>query len=220
MESPERKRGMVMANRRTWFTALGGALAVALLTQPAAARGEEAPASTLRLVSSRVTLAGTSNIHPYTASTTAVRVVRVQVARGVLGEGGITDAILRPGGLEVFELAIPAATLSSPKEGLDKNMHKALKVTEHPEIAFRLLRLEAADAGLRGVGVLKIAGVEREVTLALKARLADATVTVTGELQLLMTDFGITPPKAMLGMLKTDPKVTVTFDTVLGVPLT
>jgi hypothetical protein len=58
------------------------------------------------------------------------------------------------------------------------------------------------------------------VTLALKARLADATVTVTGELQLLMTDFGITPPKAMLGMLKTDPKVTVTFDTVLGVPLT
>ena len=31
-----------------------------------------------------------------------------------------------------------------------------------------------------------------------------------------MTDFGITPPKAMLGMLKTDPKVTVTFETVLG----
>jgi hypothetical protein len=212
---------MVMVNRRTLVTALGGALAVALLTQPAAARGEEAPASTLKLVSSRVTLAGTSNIHPYTASTTAARVVRVQVARGVISEGGITDAILKPGGLEAFEIAIPAATLSSPKEGLDKNMHKALKVTEHPDITFRLLRLEAADAGaLRGVGVLKIAGVEREVALTLKARLADATVTVTGELQLLMTDFGITPPKAMLGMLKTDPKVTVTFDTVLGVPLT
>ena len=34
-----------------------------------------------------------------------------------------------------------------------------------------------------------------------------------------MTDYGITPPKAMLGMLKTDPKVTVTFETVLSVPL-
>ena len=33
---------------------------------------------------------------------------------------------------------------------------------------------------------------------------------------MLMTDFGIEPPKAMLGMLKTDPKVTVTFETVLG----
>jgi hypothetical protein len=43
---------------------------------------------------------------------------------------------------------------------------------------------------------------------------------VAGEVQLLMTDFGITPPKAMLGMLKTDPKVTVTFETVFGIPLT
>jgi hypothetical protein len=48
----------------------------------------------------------------------------------------------------------------------------------------------------------------------------NATFTVTGEVNLLMTDFGIAPPKAMLGMLKTDPKVTVTFETVLGVPLT
>jgi hypothetical protein len=37
---------------------------------------------------------------------------------------------------------------------------------------------------------------------------------------LLMTDFGITPPVALLGMLKTDPKVTVSFETVLTVPLT
>jgi hypothetical protein len=48
----------------------------------------------------------------------------------------------------------------------------------------------------------------------------DAGLTVKGEVPLLMTDFGIAPPKAMLGMLKTDPKVTVTFETVLTVPLT
>ena len=35
-----------------------------------------------------------------------------------------------------------------------------------------------------------------------------------------MTDYGIAPPKAMLGMLKTDPKVTITFETVLAIPLT
>jgi hypothetical protein len=126
-------------------------------------------------VSSRVSLAGTSNIHTYTASTTAARVVRLQVASSVLG-ADVWDQILKPGALESFEIAIPAATLSSPKDGLDKNMHKALKVTE-------------------------------------------ANFTVTGELQLLMTDFGITPPKAMLGMLKTDPKITVTFETVFGIPL-
>jgi hypothetical protein len=31
-------------------------------------------------------------------------------------------------------------------------------------------------------------------------------------------DYGIMPPKAMLGMLKTDPKVVVTFETVLSQP--
>lgn len=33
-----------------------------------------------------------------------------------------------------------------------------------------------------------------------------------------MTDYGVQPPTAMLGMLKTAPKVTVTFETVLSVP--
>ena len=45
-----------------------------------------------------------------------------------------------------------------------------------------------------------------------------SSITVIGEVALLMTDYGITPPKAMLGMLKTDPKITVTFETVLAVP--
>ena len=209
-----------MTTRRTSLTALGATLVVATCAfAPIAA--QEAPASPLKLVSSRVSLAGTSNIHAYTASSTAARIVRLQVASGVLGPS-VWDAIVKPGALEAFEIAIPAATLSSPKEGLDKNMHKALKVTEHPDITFRLLRLEGVEpaGAMRGVGMLKIAGVEREVTLTLKTQRTGNTLTVTGEVPLLMTDFGITPPKAMLGMLKTDPKVTVTFETVLGVPLT
>jgi hypothetical protein len=45
-------------------------------------------------------------------------------------------------------------------------------------------------------------------------------LSVQGQVQLLMTDFGIKPPTAMLGMLKTDPKVTVSIETVLTIPLT
>jgi polyisoprenoid-binding protein YceI len=210
-----------MTNRHSSLTALGCALAIGLCAVAAtAAMGQEAPPLPLRLVSSRVSLAGTSNIHAYTASSTEARVVRLRVASGVLG-ANVWEAILKPGALEAFEISIPAATLSSPKEGLDKNMHKALKVTEHTDITFRLSRLEGADAsGARAVGILRVAGVEREVTLALKTQRTDTNFTVTGEVQLLMTDFGITPPKAMLGMLKTDPKVTVTFETVFGILLT
>ncbi len=174
----------------------------------------------LTLENTHVSIAGTSNIHPYTASTTTVRVTRVQAAGSVSG-ANFWDEIVKPGQLEAFEITIPAATLTSPREGLDKNMHKALKVEEYPDITFRLLRFEPGTAGaLNAIGVLKIAGVEREVTLALKTERKETRLAVKGELSLLMTDFGITPPKAMLGMLKTDPRVTVTFETVLGVPLT
>ena len=47
-----------------------------------------------------------------------------------------------------------------------------------------------------------------------------STITVIGEYALLMTDYGIKPPTAMLGMAKADNKVTITFETVLALPLT
>lgn len=207
-----------MANRLTSFSVPGCALAIALLVVVPSAAGEMAAVSALRLVSSTVSLAGTSNIHPWTASTAAARLVRLEVNDGVAA-ADVWTAVLTPGALTAFEIAIPAATLASPKEGLDKNMHKALNVTRHPDITFRLSRLEPVDEGgtLKGIGLLRIAGVEREVALTIKAQRSEAGLTVTGRVPLLMTDFGIEPPKAMLGMLKTDPKVTVTFETVFGV---
>jgi polyisoprenoid-binding protein YceI len=174
----------------------------------------------LAMDTARVTIAGSSNIHNYTAWTDTVRVTRVKLAATV-APGTFWDDIVKPAALETFEVAIPAATLTSPKAGLDKNMHKALKVEANRDITFRLTGLERSATGaLMAVGVLRIAGVERDVVLALKTERRDAELVVKGELALLMTDYGIKPPVAMLGMLKTDPKVTVTFETVLSVPRT
>jgi polyisoprenoid-binding protein YceI len=204
---------------RTSLACAVGAGLIAVSTVAATAR-EGAPAP-LTIDTARVSIAGTSNIHAYTATTTEVRVTRVQLADGVTG-ANLWDAVLQPGAIEAFEITIPAATLSSPREGLDKNMHKALNVKEHADITFRLLRLEpgAAPGAFRAMGALRIAGAEREIGIAITAQRGESTLTVKGDGQLLMTDFGIAPPKAMLGMLKTDPKVTVSFETVLAVPLT
>ena len=210
-----------MTRRDSSLTALGCVFALGLFVAPIAAMRQQAPTAPLKLGSSRVSLAGTSNIHAYTASTTAARIVRLEVASGVLG-GNVWEEILKPDALQAFEIAIPAATLSSAKEDLDKNMYKALNVTQHPDITFRLARLEngTTPSTVRASGVLRIAGVERTITLDLKTQQNGSTLTVTGQAQLLMTDFGIAPPKAMLGMLKTDPKVKVTFDAVVAFPQT
>jgi polyisoprenoid-binding protein YceI len=166
----------------------------------------------LSIDTARITIAGTTNVHDYSASTHTIRVTRAEVP-------ATWDAALAPGGIGAFEIAVPAGSLKSPKGDLDKNMYKALKVDQFPDIAFRLTRLEPSASGvLQATGTLRITGVERQVTFDVQAiRGADA-LTISGQVALLMTDYGITPPKAMLGMLKTNPKVVVTFETVLSMP--
>ena len=110
-----------------------------------------------------------------------------------------------------------AASLKSPREGVDKNMHKALKVTEHPDITFSLKRIAGAPGTRQAFGTLRVAGVEREITLPLTTSRQGAHLMIAGAVDLLMPDFGIAPPKAMLGMHKADPKITVTFEVVLTV---
>jgi polyisoprenoid-binding protein YceI len=135
------------------------------------------------------------------------------VAVDATGEDVLGRA-LEPNAVRAFEVVIPTSSLTSPKDGIDKNMHKALKASEHPDIRFRLRSLDVT-AGT-ALGALTIAGVEKDVTLSVQVRRQEASLAVTGTTTLLMTDYGVTPPKAMLGMLKTNPKVTITFELTLG----
>jgi polyisoprenoid-binding protein YceI len=204
--------------RQISISVLTYAVVLGLAAMSPTRAGAQDASSPLALASARVSLAGTSNIHEFTASTTDVRVTRLALAGGVGGAGLLATAV-NPGAVEAFEIAIRTASLSSPKEGIDKNMHKALKAAEFKDITFRLLRLEAKPAS-RAIGVLKIAGVEREISIDLRTTAAATALTITGEVPLLMTDYGIAPPKAMLGMLKTDPRITVTFEIILAAPAT
>ena len=192
------------------FTCGALALAVTAIT-PLLAQERQAVA----LASAKVTLAGTSNLHDYTATTTSVRLTRLQVANGA-----DLAALTTPGTVQAFEIAIPAALLHSTRDGLDKNMHKALKAKEFADIVFRLSRLEPKGSALRAIGVLRLAGVEKEIAFDLVTATKNGSLVVTGSVDLLMTDFGIPAPKAMMGMLKTDPKVTISFETTLSIPLT
>jgi polyisoprenoid-binding protein YceI len=208
-----------MSLRHVTRAAICGALGILVGLVALTASGPAAVAP-LALNTARITIEGNSNLHPYTASTPAVRLGRVAYG-DIAASDGFWQAITQPGALQAFEVTIPAATLASPKDGLDKNMHKALKVAEHPDIVFRLARLEPRAAGAyKAIGTLTIAGVAKEVSLDIITQANDGAMTVKGEIQLLMTDFGIAPPKAMLGMLKTDPRVTVKFETVLAIALT
>jgi polyisoprenoid-binding protein YceI len=143
----------------------------------------------------------------------------VQIGSGAAG-ATFWDELQKPGGLEAFDISITAETLKSTKDTLDKNMYKALKTQEHAQITFSMTRMEGAPGALKATGMLKIAGVEREVTLPLKTVRMGDNLAVSGVLDVLMTDYGIAPPTAMLGMVKADPKITITFEVLLGLTTT
>ena len=203
------------ASRRRRRGALSTAVVVVAALSGVAPSAQQPPVA---MPAARVTLAGTSNVHNYSAWTDTVRVTQVRVSLSPSAET-LWDDVLRPGALERFDIEIPVGTLTSRDAGLDKNMWKALKADANRYIVFRLARLEQGPTGaLMAVGTLGIAGVEREVVMPLRTERRDDTLVVKGRLPLLMTDYGITPPTAMLGMLKTDPKVTVTFEVILSGP--
>jgi polyisoprenoid-binding protein YceI len=165
----------------------------------------------------RITISGTSNIHAWTASTTAAQLTRVDLSPGLTAANALAT-LSNPGQVSAFAISVPASSLHSERDGLDKNMWKALKADKHPDITFALARIEpraGIEGGLRAIGTLQVAGVEREVALDLVAVQREEALSVRGEVALVMTDFGIAPPRAMLGMLRTDPKVSVQFETVV-----
>src|SRR5262245_53252511 len=183
-------KGPTMTKRFGVLPLFAHALAV-MASVAAGASGSTAPVA---LGPARITIAGTSNIHEYTASTTTIRLVRAELAANETGDDLLARALTSET-ITAFEIAIPAKTLTSPREGLDKNMHKALKVDQHADITFSLVRVEHGEGGaVNAVGRLKIAGVERDVTLGIKTRPTAGGLMVSGQTTLLMTDYGIKPP--------------------------
>src|SRR5437879_1551852 len=98
-------RGIHMRNRLGALTLLAPALALTMYVAATAIVRAHAP---LTIDSVRITISGTSNIHPYTASTSAVRVTRAQFTCSLEGPDMWSNA-LKPGAVEAFEIAIPAA---------------------------------------------------------------------------------------------------------------
>lgn len=184
-----------------------GVLAAAAAVTAAAA---QAP---LRIATSKVTITGTTNVHGYTVTTSSLKLTGAKLGAF---DGDLFALVQKPALLEAFDVTIPVATLKSGKDGLDKNMYKAMKSDKFAEITFKAKSVATTATGVRALGALTIAGVTKDVTLDLTAERAGSNLSVAGEIPLVMTDYGITPPKAMMGMMKTDPKVVIKIQLVLA----
>jgi len=106
---------------------------------------------------------------------------------------------------------------------MDNNLYKALKADDAPEISYILGTFDVVPGAttdsfaVKAVGALTVAGTEKTVNMDVTAaRLPDGGIRAEGSVPLLMTDFGVKPPTALLGTLRTDNKITVKFSLLVG----
>jgi polyisoprenoid-binding protein YceI len=175
---------------------------------------------------SRLWLAGTSTLHPYSSTSTLTQ-ISVDLApdtasQATLPVDTVLSDIAHRAPFQRFEVVIPVKGLKSGESGLDKNMYKALKADRAPEIRFTLTRYEsslAADGSLpfRATGPLSIGGVQKDITLEGTAKPGPTELLVEGQYRLLMSDYGIKPPTLMLGAIKVHDPVIIHFHLVFQI---
>jgi polyisoprenoid-binding protein YceI len=164
---------------------------------------------------SKLWLIGDSSLHVYESTATTLNAsLSFKPGTGTLLER------LKNNGLEKLDVAVPVKDMRSGKGALDKNMQKALKAQDNPDITFhmqsyRVLSFSDQKVELKAAGALKIAGVEQTVELDGTASAAGGKLEILGKKALLMTDYGVKPP-SILGLVKTRNEVTVYFDLIIN----
>jgi len=125
--------------------------------------------------------------------------------------------------LEAVNIKMDVHSIKSTEGNMmNNNTYKALKADSNPEITFVLtspVKSIAAGAG-HSITVkinLTIAGVTKGVDMPVTAiAQKNGSVTFEGSETIKMTDFGVKPPVALLGTLKTGDAITIHFKTVFA----
>jgi len=197
---------------RIHLLALTAALTVALGSQAAAqARMTVSP-------DSKVTLAGSSNVHDWACSSSTLNAT---IALDESYETKSLASIDKP--ISKVVVTIPVKSLKCGHGKMDDNMYKALKAEQFPEIKYELTTYEIDKAkttadGFSAItkGELSVAGMTKLVEIPITALRKDGgTMKGEGTVAMKMTDFGIKPPVALLGTLRTKDEIRITFNVLL-----
>jgi polyisoprenoid-binding protein YceI len=160
--------------------------------------------------SGTASVAGTSSLHNWTVASATINGTAIFAGRF----GAATSPDIRS-----IQLVIPVNTLKSTEgSGMDNTMYDALKTKQNPNITYALDSATLISGPskddpkyhYKAAGRLTIAGWLRNVNLTLDLEPTDGgTLIISTQTPMKMTDYGMKPPTAMLGMIKSGDDVTV-----------
>jgi polyisoprenoid-binding protein YceI len=193
--------------------------ATALMT--AAIGGAAIAQDPLRLTirpNSKLTIDGSSNVHDWSCNSSEFAAT-VEVNPD-FPSAPLTD-VVKP--ITSVTVVVPVKSLKCGHNKMDANMYKALKADEFGEIRYTLTSHEVdrttatADSFTALTkGQLTVSGKQIAVEIPVKTvRQLSGAAIGEGSVTLKMTDFGITPPVALLGALRTRNEIEIAFRVLL-----
>jgi hypothetical protein len=114
-----------------------------------------------------------------------------------------------------IDMSLQVENLRTGESTLDKHMHESLMAEKYPFIQMHLAAFDFSDPSNGSASVsgnLTVAGVTKPIQLSASVSIEGPNVRIKGKQRLLMSDFGIQPPRMMMGALKTRDEIDVTFD--------
>jgi hypothetical protein len=170
---------------------------------------------------SPIQIDGTSNLHDWTIKGTVIQgyidVNETYPLNPQTAELSDLEQVLKSVKTHV---EIRVRSLKSGHSGMDKNTYKALKADQHPNILYDLEQISIRTrpqppqmtATVDTTGRLSVAGAARQIHMPVTVELlGDGQFKLSGQIAVKMTDFGISPPTALLGVLKTGDEMTIRF---------
>ena len=155
---------------------------------------------------SRIWIDGTSTIHDWTCEVG-------NVTADLSAEDGFAD-------LSKVVITVKSDALECKNGTMNKKAIEALDAKDHPTIKYTAsankVTTSGADLSIATTGQLEIAGKANTVNTTVTGKTqSDGSIRFTGTLPVKMSDYGIKPPTAMLGTMKTGNDVKVRFDIVV-----
>jgi polyisoprenoid-binding protein YceI len=150
---------------------------------------------------------GTSNVHDWSMTAEDIS----GTAMVTFGDNGLE-------GFDKVNISVRSKKIESGKRIMNNKTYDALEADDHPTIHYELIsvsNLESSGNQFSGkaTGKLEIAGESNIVTIPFQGSIVNGnTFKVNGDFSLEMTDYGIDPPTAMLGTLKTGNQLTLNYE--------
>lgn len=116
--------------------------------------------------------------------------------------------------IQNLSITMEAETLKSGTRGLDNNAYKALDTKKNKDVKFTLKEITGSGSNYQAKGDFTIAGVTKPASFPVKVTQSGNKFTFEGSYDTKLTQFSVDPPTALLGTVKTDDEIKISFKTI------